>query len=434
MTEHSSKSQTAQQHICTLHGWLSALLPIQGNYAVIIHSDPDCTNLIGKTKRAYGEWKDRFFCTNLDDSDIVLGKSIDKLELCLKSVLAERTPSAVLVLASCMSLLIRDNVEACIKKVQKTTSTPIIYKNTSGFSFNDPKEVIDECGLFLAQLSRPRTAQKDGTRSINLIGFDYETGHCPFVPEKDLAGLSDIGTDLRSLGDITVNAVLNPYAPLREWKNAMRSALNVTVDRSIYQGLCTYLQKEFDIRTIEAPYPVGIRSTLSFYTRILEHFGLSPKTAFKKIGPKIRAVQEYTKKHAKKLKNYKLMYNIATNVDFTVTNSAKEGLLFLELFRELGLDITVLIQGSPEKENKKRISAMLKTLQVTEPFELFGHCGDAYTLFPKKGPTIVVGSYLMFEQAVRCGHAFIDSTKLSVGLNGHKKNLAYMLSAIQAAS
>jgi hypothetical protein len=252
-----------------------------------------------------------------------------------------------------------------------------------------------------------------------------------YGPQKKPAGIADLQKDLKAIGGIQINAILNPYAPMSEWQQAAHGALNVSMDTTIYQNFCAHLKTDYQIPTIECPYPVGINATLVFYEQIAQYFGISPKKVEQNLAHRLKKARANTRTYQKLFKGRPLLYNIATSVDFTVSNSAKEGLLFLDLFRELGFDITLLIQGNPEKENHTRMSAVMKRLKVTEPFKIFGHCGDAYRAFPKKGPAVIFGSPLLREQAARFGHAFMDFTELSIGIAWHLKNVTRIATVIK---
>jgi nitrogenase molybdenum-iron protein alpha/beta subunit len=419
----NANTSTVQQHICLLHGWLSTLLPVNGDYAVIIHSDRDCANLIPKSKGRDISWQDRFFCTNLTDSDIICGTSNKKLETCLAAVLKEIKPKAVLILGSCMSLLINDNAEALARKYQKISGHPVTYKNTSGFSFKEPKEVIDECGLFLLELAAGDKQIKKKALTINLIGFDYDTNSFLYENTQGGASLKALRNDLLTLGGIEINTVLNPCALFSEWEKAKNAQVNITVDKNIYVRTCAYLLEKYNIPTLETPYPSGLINTLAFFEIIISSLKLDKHKCYDRINAKLNKARSCHKKYQQLLKKKKLLYNISTSVDFSVTNSAKEGLLYLGLFRELNLDIEILVQGNPEKENSRRTKKVLRNLCVNEPITLFGHCGDVYKFFPKKSRALFIGSKMFKEQTDRFGHAQLNFPELKLGLDNYQTNL-----------
>jgi nitrogenase molybdenum-iron protein alpha/beta subunit len=411
------------QHCCQLHGWLENLVAVKGNFVTIIHSDMDCSNLIPKRERELYDLYDRFFCTNLDDHDIILGKSTAKLKDCIKTVYQEIKPQGILVLGSCMSILINDDVETVVEEARKAYDLPIFYQKTSGFSFDDPRRIMDATGEFLFSIHKDAVKTKKDKKSVNLIGFDYFMENFKGMEKERSDPLQDLAEELSLLGDIKINALINPHTTPADWSKIKNATCNITFDKNIYPNFCGLLAKKYDLKTVETPFPVGLQSTLDFYKKICSALGINYTQAVGSLTKQISEIKKQLKAKQKFFKNKPLVYNIASALDFSVTNSAKEGLLHLPFFRELGFKVELLIQGNPEKAHRLEVQKILHKLKIPEPFTLFGHCGDAYNFLKQKKRPVVYGADLIKQQALAAGCLFLNYTELKPGLKNVIPNI-----------
>ncbi|MFW6231265.1 MAG: hypothetical protein ACOC32_04570, partial [Nanoarchaeota archaeon] len=139
-------------------------------------------------------------------------------------------------------------------------------------------------------------------------------------------------------------------------------------------------------------------------------------------------------KHAHKIKTAaladlsgkKVIYNVASSLDFSVSTFAQEGLLALGFFREMGFDIQLLVQGNPEESHRKEVENILKSKEINEPVAMLGHCGDGYRHFNEYQDGIVFGSPLMNKDAEEQGLQFINNHSFEIGLKGFEKNVEIM--------
>jgi nitrogenase molybdenum-iron protein alpha/beta subunit len=409
----AKRTCTTAQHCCSLHGWLVCIYRTSGDYAVVIHADKECSALIPDHIQQVADLRTRFFCTNLNEAELIAGKSTDKLKKCLEQIIQERRPGSILVLTSCSTLLVNENVEPLLSSLQKKHGIRIIYKKTSGFSFYEPKQIIDDCGMFLTEISGPPgTRNKKGT-FINLIGFDSQ-GYYP-------RGFSSLKKELLRSTGVRVNAVIGPFEPWSIWRKLKGHSATYTIDRSYYAGLNQKMLTTYGAPTYDVPYPVGLQATVTFIRTIARNSGVPLKKVEEKLAAKVTAGQRTIKRAREQFKGWPLYYNIASSMDFSIINSAQEGMVYLPFFRELGFSITLLIQGNPERKNE--FKAMLKEREVREPFIIFGHCGDAYKYLPDNKKALVFGSDMLKKQVQENGHYFLDYYQLILGFDGIEPNI-----------
>jgi nitrogenase molybdenum-iron protein alpha/beta subunit len=405
------------QECCSLHGWIKNMMDFDADYAVIIHSDKDCTNLIPADTK--NKCHKRIFCSNLTDLEIIEGTGLNKLENAIHAVIIAKRPSSVVILGSCMQSIIHDDVEGLLKRVKlQYPQVTFHYEKTSGLAFHDPRDVMDNNAVLMFNLSKNSVDDNREENSINIIGFDGENKDASYF-EKHKQALVD---DLKTLG-VKVNSILNGRSSAKEWGKAKNAALTVSFDKRLFVKFCKELENTYGIPTIESPYPAGVYNTLYFIKKITDTLKIPYSEKIYALKTKIDKTKTLQDDLKIKIQGKTVLYNIATSLDFSVLNSAKEGLLYLRFFKEIGLNVHLLIQGNPEEEHRKEIEQALKDAKIHEKFTIFGHCGDAYTVFKKYPGAIVYGSSAIRDQAQRNGNTFISNGILSIGLEGTQHNI-----------
>ncbi len=416
-TDHISlkeKQKTSGQHCCSLHGWLTCLLRVGGHFSVIIHSDMNCSNLVFKGD-SDDEMFERIFCTNMTEEDIIMGNGIKRLDECIDAVMEYNSPKDILILDSCMSQIIGDDVKGLITRKRKDIDAELYYKDTSGLVFEDPKNIIDEVGHFLLEMIDVEERDRDRGAEIliNIIGFEYY---------QDNERVKDFFDELGKMG-IKVNTVIGPKSGIEEWARSLDADLNVSFDKRLYNKVMSIFEEKHGLETIEVPFPVGLGPTIRFINKICEKMDTDHNDKIKVLQDDIENARSYLEKNSDALREKKVIYNIASNMDFTVSNSAREGLLMLDFFKELGCDVEILIQGNPEDEHKRDVEETLSSIGIEEKFTLFGHCGDGYKFLDGNKDTIVYGATLLMAQAVEMGNRFMAYEEILPGISAMKKNI-----------
>ncbi|MFP4656292.1 MAG: nitrogenase component 1 [Candidatus Woesearchaeota archaeon] len=412
------KKNTSGQHCCSLHGWITCLMRNKIDFPVILHSDINCSNLVFKGDSDVNTLG-RFFCTNLSEENIIKGDGTKRLEECIDAVIGEEQPRDILILNSCMSQIIGDDVKGTVQKKRGKSRTRIHYRETTGLVFEDPKKVIDDVGYLILETLKNDNSLRDDRerRTINIIGFENYVAH----NKNDLRGYDPFLEELRKAG-AKINTTIGPGSPISDWKKSLKADININFDRRLYQNVAEIYSKKHNIKTIEVPFPAGIKQTLEFFGIVNEKLGAG-KDIISNLEKEIKEAEDYLEKHKNELKKKKIIYNIASNLDFTIGNSAKEGLLMLDFFKELGCDVEILIQGNPEEEHRLAVKNTLQEIGIEDDFTLFGHCGDGYKFIDGSSDTIVYGSPLLKEQAERMGNRFIHYGEILPGLMNMKHNI-----------
>ncbi len=404
--DHAKLSQSA----CLLEGLCICLMRTGGDFAVIIHSYPDCANVL--PRGIPGQLPGRFFCTNLRESDVMAGTTTDRLSECIKLVAEVENPVAIYVFGSCLSELIGDDIESVAAAAAGSLSTPVIAVTSSGLDDTSQKRVIDRHAelMYCAAQNKPDPQPL----TVNLIGLAWDDGEI----EEILAGAG-----------IGVNVHLNEKSPLSDWCRLPAGALNVVIDKDLYSNLMEKIKKEVGTPFMEVPIPTGVAGTDSFFMKIAGHF---------KRRSEMKAVIDENRKEAADAlsakaadwKGLKLAYNIGTERNYVPYITAKNGLCEVNSFRELGFDVTLLIQGSPEADRVLFISRLLDEMKITADFDIFVDNVSMTPALRKKAYDLVYCVGAMAEMVSPAKVPMIALGSLLTGYRGCLRNLALIENAL----
>src|SRR5262249_33976265 len=108
------------QEGCSYQASTQLLMKMRGRLAVLIHSDRDWSNVLAKTGGFLRtDDGDRFFCTNMKEDELVTGQGNAKLRRAIELVHAARHPDLIIVLSTCPTVMIGDNVKNVARKAGK---------------------------------------------------------------------------------------------------------------------------------------------------------------------------------------------------------------------------------------------------------------------------------------------------------------------------
>jgi nitrogenase molybdenum-iron protein alpha/beta subunit len=320
-----------------------------GDFAVVIHGDRDCANVLFSGMDFPGI--ERFFCTSLGEAEAVTGKSTARLEECLELVCREGKVKMVFLLGTCLSTLIGDQPGDTALRVSERNSIPIVTLSGAGMRFMSQASICDRFARLMLDACAPADCAE---RTVNLVGF---------YPGAEVISL------LGELG-ITVNSVLDLHAPLSAWKALGQASHNLVLDPELFAGFIEAAERKFGQTTVLVPYPVGYRSTAGFFESVLR--AVSPATGANRLlathaEPARTAVQQARDR----LRGSRLGYNIGSLKNLDPRSLAREGLTDLPVFEELGFEPVILVQGDDHPERITAVRETLSSFGYGFPVEVF---------------------------------------------------------------
>ena len=206
-----------------------------------------------------------FESTELNHDDVVFG-GIDKLRERVRRVI-ERKPGAVVVVSSCVSGIIGDDVSTL--EDLSTPEVPVIVVPADGDIAGDYVEGIRMSLRLIGEKLIDRSAPPR-PMSVNLIGEMSVDNNkdLNFGILKRMLDAMGIAVNCRFLGDATVEEV----------RNLTAAPLNLLAfDSPDNRELRRWLEEEYGCRFLDQPLPMGFRDTGEFLRKIGEFFGCADR-------------------------------------------------------------------------------------------------------------------------------------------------------------
>ena len=224
-------------------------------------SSPGRRNLFNRGILMPSAVSPHYECTDIGQSEAVFG-GMDALRESVRKALARR-PGAVIVISSCVSGSIGDDVRA-VEDLSEP-DIPVIVIPADGDINGDYMTGIELCMHTLAErLIDPDTPPR--ADCVNLIG---ETG----VANNTDLNFRTAKRLLEGLG-VTVNCRFLGDASTDEVRRLTAAPLSITaVDSPDNRQLETWLKERYGLRFYDGFLPVGFRETAEFLERIGAFFG-----------------------------------------------------------------------------------------------------------------------------------------------------------------
>ncbi len=435
------------QPCCTLSGLSTGLIGMDGNFAVVIHGEHECAACF----LHYGPSAHRFFCTGLEEKHFVTGETSGRLNRCLRLVAEEVTPDAIFVLGACPVEVIGDRFEAVVAKVQEDyPHIPMRALHTSGLKVGSQAAMTD--WLYSTLASLPTRAPLDPTwrDRVGELGMDLVDAFLELDPDQLLArykaateaaaprqldrercvaflgmpSAADLGGYKPEWLEVLTDAGLHvtgnyPYAAnLEDWRAITWPRVSFVADRTNYPKTIALLE-EAGQRVVEVPLPVGVAQTDEFYQVLGEATGRSEQI--------VAAVAERRAAAVQSIEDFKARYGgkrMAMGLrmlnNYKTDQLAYQGLGDYGALQELGFQITLMVQGPPEKAPK--FAKLFESRGVTDPFEVFP---EPWNLSEHLGGDRFDISYLADHcraEARKAGVPMIVSRLLYPGYEGVPRN------------
>ena len=229
-------------------------------------SSPGRKNLFNRGILMPSALSPNFICTDMTQSEAVYGGT-EKLFDCVRKAVAKR-PGAVIVISSCVSGIIGDDVLSA--EELSTPEVPVIVIPADGVINGDYMTGIQTALKAIARRLIIRDPEIK-TRTVNIIGEvsvsnNLEADHKMI---KDLLARMDIGINCRFLGEAKVS----------DLRNFMQAPINILAHESADNlALKEWLIKEYGCVFLDMPLPTGFAKTCEFTEKISEFFSCREKT------------------------------------------------------------------------------------------------------------------------------------------------------------
>lgn len=416
------------QECCSYQASTQLLMTMRGRMAVIVHSDRDCSNVLPKTGGFLGaEDGYRFFCTNMKEDELVTGQGNAKLRRAIELVHAAQKPDLIIVLATCPTVMIGDNVKNVVRKAGKDLGINVVAEMTNGLRPKSPAEVVDDLYWLLCRGARPAPPGVDLARRINLVGIQLS------AEER-----AEIEATCAVMG-VTINVVLNEESRLDEFLGVAAAKWNAHPGPHLMLNFDAQCAQKFDQQAIEVPLPFGVEATDRFYRAIGTAVGVAPAVQESAIAGRraaaATAVADFRERLGERVKAAKrraprCAFNIGSVRSFDLRRIAHEEMGELPLFDELGIACKLFIQGPQDDANRERTAGVLAQLGIQRPFVIFPDPGTLARHIAPGEFDVFAGVDFLADELSKVNLPLLDKKVLGLGYGGVGRNLEHLDDAI----
>lgn len=377
---------------CLIEGMCRVLSFVEGNFAVILHSELDCANMIFRDGRAVDPR--RFFCTNLSERDLLEKGGAEKLRRALVEVTEYLNPRLIFVLGGCLASLAGEEVGAICSDMK--LKAKIVTLSGAAFGKVGQGELLDTfCRLMIEKLRPPKKAS---TKRLVLLGYPRDDAESQKI-------LKRAGIEVFALG---------PYSPLYRWEDLEKVKLVALSDGLIFSRTAQGL-RQAGWQVVEIPPPIGLRRCEEFYRKLLEFSDTEQKAAEFSRAEKSEAHQAQEPLKGRRLR---LAYHLGSRKDYQLEDLVGGGLLELEFFEELGWEVELFFQGAVEEERRREIEKFLRAYGKLRPFTCLPDRLSLARVLREKGIFWVYCNESLREQARAAGAGVIPQGTIRPGFSG----------------
>lgn len=417
------------QPCCTLSGIATGLANMGGDFAVVIHGEEECASSF----RHLGQAAHRFYCTGLQERHLISGSTREPLLRCLRLLAQERRPEVIFVLGSCPLEVIGDPFEQAVQEAQdQFPDLTFVPLRTSGMKVGSQAAMLDWFFSTLAgsppkkpkatasrRIQRGDPAQAPNPeRCLNLLGLPRRRDRHPAPPEcVDVLG----GIGLEIVADY-------PYAvDLCDWAAIRFAPHTFVVDPSLYPRLVADLQAAGQSVT-PVPLPVGVGDTERFYRAVFRAFdeeGRLDECIGRAKAEAEARIARFRARHA----GLRLALGLRMLNNYASDQLAFQGLADYRCLRELGFDITLLVQGPPERSED--FKALFAQHDIVEPFEVFPEPWTISRYLDRSRYDLAYLANHCREEAAKAGVPMIACRSLEPWFAGILPNLDFLEQALR---
>ncbi|HEX7598129.1 MAG TPA: nitrogenase iron-molybdenum cofactor biosynthesis protein NifE, partial [Polyangia bacterium] len=255
-----SVAGSVSQRACTFCGSRVVLYPI-ADALHLVHGPIGCAAYTWDIRGALSSGPElhRISCsTDLRERDVVFGGE-KRLEDSLRSLIAQHSPRAAFVYATCIAGVIGDDVAGVCARVAAEVNIPVIPVLAEGFRGTKRDGYSAACRALLTLIGTGDVSSI-GPLSINLLG-DFNVAGESWIIKKYFEELG-----------VEVVSVLTGDGRVDEIRRAHGAKLNVVQCAGSMTPLAKAMQEQYGIPFIRVSF-FGIEDTADALYRVAEHLG-----------------------------------------------------------------------------------------------------------------------------------------------------------------
>lgn len=348
--------------------------------------------------------------SDLQDLDIIKGGA-KKLDRLLDGIAErENKPDMVIVRATCVPIVIGDDMEGSVERFKGKSDVPIVFLDNIANQFATPfretfAKLRDDPG-FQNPEKRPG--------SVNLVGFPRVAEMAPL-----LSFLED------ELG-IAINCRVVPEVDLKAMKRFKAADLSVMFDTELYARTYQDVFEGIDLRSIRPPAPYGVAGTRRWLGEIAAAVGRESgfEAAWDGRYSRVAERWESLKREAG---GYRLGYVVDGERIRMLTDPRKAtGIPMVAMLKEMGfaVDFLVFVGDKPRPEAHKALESASERHRVTT----FRTPAELESLLKASDAQAFYSEVFFDRRLTRCGKSQFSVQMFQMGLEGAVATLDRLLS------
>jgi Nitrogenase molybdenum-iron protein, alpha and beta chains len=370
---------------CSLVGAFRTISGIRGCIP-IIHGPAGCTWLPECVTNVNNpDTIEKIESTTLWEPDVIYGGEKKLHDALLKCVYVHH-PDLMIVVQSCVSQIIGDDVEAVIDDVRKEIGPggpKITWVDTGGVK-GDETDGYNEVLEKIVEEVMPEPKIK-GDKTVNLIGAvsGVPNVHADLEEIKRLLGLIGIKVNCTYGADCNVEDILN----------MPEASLNVLLSETHGIKGAEAMKKKFDVPYIVPYHPIGIENTKNFLKEVGEAMGVKDSTVNQVIEDELNRI----------MRRIRSIYHISGNylpgLTFAVVCDSARAMGFTRFLAEdMGMIPLFVCFNTANEESVKRMNSLSSALNISPEVLVEPNHEKIRRALLRLQPLIIVGS--MFDRVM----------------------------------
>ncbi len=204
-------------------------------------------------------------CTNMDENAVIMGGT-EILADTLKRVDRDYRPSLIIIVDTCASNMINDDVDAVIAEIGPEVKAKIVYTPSPGFAGIQCGKAVEAMGpLVVSLMDPPKEIDPEG---VNVLGFYYDTRFTEFEGRKH-GGCTEAYTHLIEGLGLKVHRIMNAGE-----HDYLRTATEARVN-AIHTAMWGYpvaraMEEQFGTPWLKRQLPMGLNGTRSWVMELAQ--------------------------------------------------------------------------------------------------------------------------------------------------------------------
>lgn len=316
------------ENYCSLAGAYD-IISMFKDIVPIVHGPISCINSYYSTRiatRFKNQHKPLPISTDMCHNDIIFG-AVNKLEKKLKHVDNSCQPKLIVILSSCVSDMIAENIESLLGRNKDKINADLLYIPIGGIGCKGFREGANIALNKLIEYVKSKIGDVVPEKgSVNLF---LRRVNSKFSDAEDISEM----TRLLKINGIKVNTVVKVDSTYDDLMRLPLAEANITFCYTYSAEVMKRMDELFGQKFSHVGYPIGLKATIDWIESISNLLGvpnrLSQHQIVKEVQSEIEELKEFLSTQLKEKKGY-------------IWHPGEKGLSFVKFISEIGLEPIII--------------------------------------------------------------------------------------------